>query len=417
MVAAIVDPARMTGMRRISINGKEHLWLAVGILYLTCVGIFCIVGVQRALGPTGWPGPRPPYIPINDFGQFWMAGSLALQGHAAGVYDPHVFSAAIGGIGGHATSGLGWYYPPQSLLLAVPFALLPPVISYLVWVVGVLLAGSLAMRAAGYPRWMVVATCLSPASFLCALLGQRGAFVAMLAAAAAAGIFNRRAGYASVLGILVVKPAAVVLLPIVMLARGQWKALGGAVGIGVLFTAASLLAFGWRPFENYWVDTRPLIEQALKAGYLPSSGNNATSVFWMARSFGAGIEQALFVQGLATIACAASLFEAVRRGVVSLQMAVALALILSPAMVAYCYNYDLVGHELGVAMAVHATGRPIGWRDGLFWIMPGFTPMLYGCLGFGVTPLLIFGAAINALASAKSVSVGTPGAAWGASDA
>src|SRR6201996_4777986 len=69
----------------------------------------------------------------TDFSSFYAAGRMALEGHAAAVYDMAAHYAREQQIFGAATPYYGWLYPPIFLLIAAPLALLPYPLAPLLW--------------------------------------------------------------------------------------------------------------------------------------------------------------------------------------------------------------------------------------------------------------------------------------------
>src|SRR6201996_8140298 len=69
----------------------------------------------------------------TDFASFYAAGSLALDGHAAAIYDMAAHYAREQQIFGAGIPYYGWLYPPIFLLVAVPLALLPYPVALIIW--------------------------------------------------------------------------------------------------------------------------------------------------------------------------------------------------------------------------------------------------------------------------------------------
>src|ERR1700761_561796 len=129
----------------------------------------------------------------TDFSSFYAAGSMALQGHAADVYDMAAHFAREQQLFGAATPYYGWLYPPIFLLIATPLALLPYPMALIVWQ-GASLAFYLGVIAAilREPRrdneiiarlWLPVAAAF-PAVFINLGHGQNGFLTAALIGAA-----------------------------------------------------------------------------------------------------------------------------------------------------------------------------------------------------------------------------------------
>ncbi|MFZ2468017.1 MAG: glycosyltransferase 87 family protein, partial [Parvibaculum sedimenti] len=107
-----------------------------------------------------------------DFITFWSASLLTLQGHAADAFDfQKIFAAQRIAVPAGQSIFL-WHYPPTFQLLAAPLALLPYLVSYLVFTFGTL---ALYVITCGRLLKLKEATILLvafPGVFICAFHGQ-----------------------------------------------------------------------------------------------------------------------------------------------------------------------------------------------------------------------------------------------------
>ena len=62
---------------------------------------------------------------LRDGLDFWGGGFLALHGHLATLFDVRAYQAFFAGLYGKLPYHL-WSYPPNYLLIALPFGWLPP---------------------------------------------------------------------------------------------------------------------------------------------------------------------------------------------------------------------------------------------------------------------------------------------------
>jgi hypothetical protein len=202
------------------------------------------------------------YQPLGiDFLPMWAAGHEVLV-HPSRVYDfaglthfQHPYLEHFRGV-------RPFVYPPPSLLLFAPFGLLPFAVANAVWTLlgAAALLVVMARRTASPRTLALLVMMLGPASLLVLVAGQ---VTFLVAAAAVAGLFRlkTRPLLAGVLFGLAgaIKPQALVLLPVALLATREWRALGAAavtVGLAVL---ASVVAFGLRPWLE-WVAAVPRFE-------------------------------------------------------------------------------------------------------------------------------------------------------------
>lgn len=159
-----------------------------------------------------------------DFNVFWRAGHTPL----GQIYAPNPFDPFI--------------YPPPSLLWVLPIGQLPFWPALLLW-------WALSLSTYGYAArsntWLLFA---SPIVIQCLIFGQTSLVLAAVALVAA-----RREGWkrGALLGLVFsTKPQLVLLAPLVLVARKDWRGLGGLVAVGVAEVAISAILFG----PHIWVD-------------------------------------------------------------------------------------------------------------------------------------------------------------------
>ena len=245
----------------------------------------------------------------TDFASFYAAGSLALEGHAAGIYDMATHYAREQQIFGAATPYYGWLYPPIFLLVAVPLALLPYAVALIVWQ-GASLALYLAVIAAilAKPRgddgaiarlWLPVGAAF-PAIFVNLGHGQNGFLTAGLLGAALLSLQRRPLLSGILFGLLAYKPQFGLLIPVALLAGGQWRATIAAGLTVVALMAVATLAFGteiWWAFAASTETSRKVLLEQGDVGF-----EKLQSVFAAIRMWGGGVPLAYWAQGAASVA-------------------------------------------------------------------------------------------------------------------
>ncbi len=141
-----------------------------------------------------------------------------------------------------------WVYPPSFLVFLLPFGALGFVASYIAFQVtsAALLAGVLLYRAER--RWaaplIAVGALACPAASINVIDGQCAFFVASVLVLGVRLLTYRPLLAGAVLGLLSVKPQFALLVPVPMLAMGQWRSLLGAAGSALALVAVSAIAFG-----------------------------------------------------------------------------------------------------------------------------------------------------------------------------
>ena len=259
--------------------------MAVALLFLF-VAVLALVTVLR-----------DPYQ--MDFISYWAAARLGLEGNPAAAYD----FAAHRAVELQATmvGGLPFGYPPCFMLLVAPFALFSYPVGAVAWVVATFALHALAVRW-WRPDFLWPALAMPPA-LINAITGQAGFLTAALFLGGAALLPRRPFAAGLLLGLLVVKPQLGLVLPFVLLAGRQWRAIAGAAvsSIGLLFIG--LAAFGWRSYEA-WIGQAGLFASVASEGL--AGWHRMASVYAAARFAGLDAGPAWILHGLVALAALAA---------------------------------------------------------------------------------------------------------------
>jgi hypothetical protein len=203
-----------------------------------------------------------------DFSAFWAAH------HVAVPYDSATLSRAAGG-------KTMFPYPPTFLLLTEPFAWLPKSAAYLGWTALCAAAAVASLRRLSAP--LVLAT---PAMFMAIVGGQTSLVMAALLFTGAT-LRHRPLLAGALLGVAAcIKPQVVVLVPLVLLAAGQWRSLAGAAAAGLSLCLAATLCYGvgvWSDWLGFLPTFLAANDHAFAARYLALPG------LWKAAALGAGV--------------------------------------------------------------------------------------------------------------------------------
>ena len=207
------------------------------------------------------------YQPLGiDFMPMWSAAREVFS-HPGRVYDfagltrfEHPLMENFRGL-------RPFVYPPSALLAFLPFSKLPFELANVLWTALGLVAILWTMFARlGSPRILtLLALALTPPSVLVLVTGQVTFFVAALSVAGLYGL-KRRPALAGVLFGLAgaLKPQALVLLPLALLATREWRALltaAATLGAAVLVSALLFGVHTW--FE--WVAAVPRFQHMVMA--------------------------------------------------------------------------------------------------------------------------------------------------------
>ena len=193
--------------------------------------------------------PRVQGVFMPDYLAHWTGGGLLLSGDIRHLYDPftqHEFQRdAVG-----ADVSLSWFVSmPAVAAFYVPLAALPYTISGVVWLLvsTALLVGCTISLKSLAPRLMfrnqtnvILAVLASPIVFEILGGGQDSAFILAVWLVGIRLLKNRNDGWAgALLGLGCAKPQLVVLVPLVLLATRNYRALLSFASVGAMILAIS----------------------------------------------------------------------------------------------------------------------------------------------------------------------------------
>jgi hypothetical protein len=188
-----------------------------------------------------------------DFLPMWAAAHEAFLHHPDRIYDFAKLTAVqqplLDGFPGFRP----FVYPPPALLVFAPFGLLRFGLANAIWTaVGLaLILGTTASQLKS-PRLLVLAAMvLSPASVLVLITGQVTFLMATLAVTGLLSLKQRPLLAGVLFGLAcAIKPQSLVLLPVALVATGQWRAVLAAGATAALAVAASIGMLG----VHAWVE-------------------------------------------------------------------------------------------------------------------------------------------------------------------
>jgi len=326
----------------------------------------------------------------TDFSNIYAAGKWVLLGEPAAPYLPPLQHTMERLIFGPATPLYGWHYPPPFLAVAALLALMPYLVSLVVWQAATLALylwsvlaafpgravrsaarpgaqeqraqsgpplgpGSAASRPAGERGYIVLAALAFPAVFVNITHGHNGFLTAALIGGGLLMLERRPLLSGILFGLLCYKPQFGILIPFALAAGGHWRSfLAAAVTVAVL-VAGSWLAFGgaaWAAFYESLTFTRVVVLEEGGTGF-----HKIQSLFAALRAWQAPLWLAYAAQGVLTVAIAAAIVVMWRRPGPLAPKAAGLitgALLATP----YILDYDLVAAAPAIAFLVaHGLAR------------------------------------------------------------
>lgn len=342
----------------------------------------------------------------SDYLVFWPAGHLVLAHHAARIiYDPGLFTRWMGGhFGAGLPAYLTYFYPPPSLLttlILAPFSLRS---GLAVWTLAIALPCIPLLRRGGAPWPVIAAGLLSGASLSGLTLGQFGPLGGSLLITALVSLAGRPVAAGGLIGLISLKPQAGLLAPVVLLARGEIKALTAAAVVVVALAGAVTVIAGpaiWPAFIHYGMAA----EHAHLVAPFPSEYEaSGVTVFWMARSLGGSVAVAAMAQMLAAGLAIAWCWRAWRRyraaadRIALVALTVCLTLLVTP----YGYVNDMTGFSIMVAWLAWQRGR-VEPTDILLWLWPVLSPVVVALLHVELAPVAILLGAQRAQAALDGI--------------
>jgi hypothetical protein len=368
-------------MRRVFTSAGLAASAAAPPVPLTILAVCLLPGL--VVGFVSWHGyPISLFAPnhqlvVRNYLNIWAGGHLAAEGRLDTIFDPQAYFVWLRSVFGAQLDLHSWGYPPQVLLLALPFSWLPLVPGFVAWTIATSLFLWFILRAGGLSRAYALAAALSPAALENALDGQNGA---LTAAALAGGLLlagRRPITAGALLALLTMKPQLGLLVPICLLAARDWRTIGWTALFSLAYCGAGLAAFGWHAWSTYLTITAPFMQRYIDAPFGIAAHFMMVPPFITMRAAGASLAWAYRVQTVASLVFAVLAWLAWFRPRTDRRAAVALVLFLAPLSTPYSHSYDLVCVAAGCALLAKLASERGGLRaaDRVMlapaWIWPG----------------------------------------------
>lgn len=341
---------------------------AVGTVSLCLTGLSILYLLVTSHGTLdAWGRPLG-----TDFSNVWTAGQMALDGRAPAAWDwaAH-YQVQQAAHGDPHVPFYGWHYPPPFLLLAALLATLPYAAALFVWQATSLWGAAKVYRAILPGKGALLAALGAPVVLICLTHGHNGFLTAALLGGGLL-LLDRKPLLAGLLfGCLVYKPQFALVVPLLLVAGGYWRAIAGACASAALLIGATLAIWGW-PIWQAFLDSLPLTRQVIiEQG--ETGWHKIQSPFAAIRMWGGSLPVAYAVQGAATLAAMGAVLWLTRVARPNLRNAAicAAAMLSTP----YVLDYDLVVLGFGGAFLVaDALERGfLPWEKSLLalvWVTP-----------------------------------------------
>ena len=367
------------------------------------------VAVMLPCGALGWflyfvlfrTTPGQDWMVFDTAAQAWFRGDPAL------LLDGARFTSVLNATHSWLAVPLKfhpWVYPPYTLLLALPFGLLPWWANYAVFQ-GLSLAGFVAALSLWAPpgrRWVFILGVLGCAATAFTFGSGQNSFLTAGLVTGGIWLMHRRGVAAGVLlGLLAFKQQLAVLVPVALAAAGAWRAMAAAAVTVAVLLAGSLVVPGvamWQAWLHLLLGGDPAFHNWVNEGRL-----HGQSVFTCAVVAGVSEHAANLLQLAAMGISALCVFVAfARQSAPPRQLAVLLCgMILAAPHVG---NYDAI--MLGEAAMLVLVGSGFVPGAGMaalavaVWCALSFQPP-FVITAAAVTPVLVAGLMVGCLARGR----------------
>jgi hypothetical protein len=361
-------------------GGMIAFGIALGLVTLAMPWVVDANGISRLSGK----------LPVWDFANLWGGGTLARSGQVAALFDVDAYRAWFRASVNAHLADQEWSYPPSLLLIGVPLSLLPLYPGFVAWTAGNLAAFFAAVRAGGVGTAAALLALLSPAAFVNAEFGQNGALTAALLAGGLL-LAGRRPLLAGMLfGLLTIKPHLGLLVPVCLLASGNWRAIAAASATACILAGATGLLFGFDVWTSFLTVTRPTMQAILEAPFMQPYQSGNVTLFLSVRAAGGGLGLAYLAQLAAIAVCAVLCWRTWRDPAADPYARTAFTLCLTLLATPYAYTYDLVGFAFAIVLIVQRRGWRMSPLLALAWLAPALISYATRFV-FPVAPLLVAG--------------------------
>ena len=280
---------------------------------------------------------RPDPFPFGDFFVLWSYARVAITQGAVPLYDMGHLHAAQVAMGMAPSAQNPFPYPPTFLLMIWPLGWMPFGAALAIWI-GATFTFYLLATLWGLQRnaILVLTMLLAPTTAITIVSGQTG-FLAAGLLLTGLRCAEKRPVLAGVLfGLLSYKPQLGLMVPVALIAVGQWRCLVVAVAATFALMGLSSWAFGWSIW-HVWIEALP--EYARWFDARTDSPRFIPTVLMNLQSIGAPALIARLAQAVAACLAAVTVWVCVRRGPRGL--ALVTVLIATCLATPHAFVYDL----------------------------------------------------------------------------
>ena len=373
--------------------------------------VFAVIFEAGYLATSAAPYDGLGYLIGRDFVNTWMGARSALAGGPASWFDFDTYNAVLAAQFYPEFPHHNWSYPPHLLLMTWPLAFLPYLPGYLVWCAIGMAVYLLAASDGGRRKERLYMLAVAPAVWMNIFAGQNGFLTSALMSAGLAQLGRRPILSGICFGLLTIKPQLGLLLPLMLVLTGQWRAIAAAVVTTAALVVATGLLFGFDIWPQYVRMALPVQSEILTQGQGIFTMMMPT-VFMNARIAHLPLDVAWALQGAASLAAVAAVvwtYWRRRDPVLSVALFVTATFLVTP----YAFNYDMVVFGWVIALLHEQGGEPLDDRLAMaVWTLP-ITAMLLGLFGIPGSAAVLAAFAVRLLWQLKTGDAARPARSGG----
>ncbi|MDE7548154.1 glycosyltransferase family 87 protein [Acetobacter fabarum] len=309
----------------------------------------------------------------GDFILFWAASSQILHGHFSDIYNTAAHEAAMqhGQFLDHSYK-LPFLYPPPMLFFTWPIAFFTYSFSYTLWALSapIITAKTLNLLC---KNWSITAFAFFSPQFIVSLLtGQNGLLIALILAIGLFYLTKKPFLSGLILGLLVIKPHVVFLVPLCLIFSRKWRIVAGIVTSASFLIIASYCVFGFETWKRFFEYSHVMQNSILHNVYLCQL---FITIFGFLSVHGLSFIMAFWIQiifSLLIIACV--LYNTFKSK--NIYNNIVLSLSASPLCTPYLLYYDLTYMLIPAIWIINTTSRTgfFSWEKP-FLIILYFSPL------------------------------------------
>ena len=236
-------------------------WAASGMasrtVFVVFSAVFASLSAFMLVGYVEHPHPANDFFAFDSFSRFvrWHRPVL--------IYDQRLLEQ-FQNLPGHKL--FAFMYHPGMLLLLWPLAYLPYVAGYVAWVSVGMAACCVAVSGSGRGWPLALLVVVAPSTLWTILCGQSSLLVAALLVGGLRLAPHRPILAGMLIGLATYKPQLGLLVPVALVAAGQWRSILSAAATTLCIVGLSTAAFGIEIWPG-WVRHLPSI-MAVRSGHM-----------------------------------------------------------------------------------------------------------------------------------------------------